>query len=195
VTDKIALRTFPEGATRGTVSNGAPAAQLALGAEGRLLAAPGLGINLWSLPSRDLIGTLRRPDVYPTRAALTPDGRTLVAAASHTLQFWSIPEQALIAAISSPDYYAGLALSPDGRKLAVVELVAETDSRIQLYSLPDRHHLATLRYPALVTALTFTADGRELVAASARQATDTASVLSVWALEPPRFRTFLAEPE
>lgn len=102
------------------------------------------------------------------QALLTPEGKNLVATvgapgagrvvvwdAANGREVWSRP--------ATPGLPTALAVSPDGRLLAV----AMSAGAIWVWDCADGKQLAVLReHSAAVTALTFTADGRTLISGS-----------------------------
>ena len=105
-----------------------------------------------------------------------PDEQTLISAGAD-IRFWDVRthhENALKLS-SRAGWFSGLALSPDGRRLAA----GASDGRITIWDVASHLELATLEgHKEEVTSLAFTPDGDHLVSASKDQ-------LRVWRAASP----------
>ena len=164
----------------GTVSG--PVTSLAFSPNGRVLAAAGGApgqygeIQLWDLPTRRLIRTLRghRDAVYGV--AFSPDGRTLAAASyDRMVSLWSVaggPPRLLKDHI---DAVYTVAFSPDGRQVAS----ASGERTIKVWEVATGRRVYTLSEPAAERyAVAFSPNGRQLAAAGADK------ILRLWNVTP-----------
>lgn len=98
--------------------------------------------------------------------ALVPDGQTLISA-SADIRFWDVRTGRERDKLNPrAGWFSGLALSPDGRRLAA----GASDGRITIWGVASHQELATLEgHKEEVTQLAFTPDGDHLVSASKDQ--------------------------
>src|SRR5262249_32422572 len=131
--------------------------------ENRLLAFPSfqLGVvRLWHAASNGEIVALKH-STAPHAAAFSADGKTLVVADPHAVRLWDLAgtgEKRVLPGHSRG--VAGLAFSPDGRRLASTG----NDARVHIWDPATGARLQSL--PALrghIEAVTFSPDGRLLV--------------------------------
>jgi WD40 repeat protein len=100
---------------------GGPIFSVAVNPSGRLLAAAGRQLELWSLASNRLVATFPLPS-YPCGVEFSDDGKSLLGVAGgKVLAAWSVtdtPEKLCLA--GHPRGVPAVAFSPDGRTLASV---------------------------------------------------------------------------
>ncbi len=100
--------------------------------------------------------------------AFTPDGRTMITSTfSGVVRTWNVARAALSGTLPMTDAYGHLALSPDGRVLAVDSSVG-TANYLQLWWLASQKLKATVTYGQEgVDAMAFSPDGTVLAVGSA----------------------------
>jgi len=142
-----------------------PILSIALGPDGRMLAAAGdLGVRLWDLASRKQLATPLRDDGAPGRSvAFSADGRTLALAGSDsTARLWDVDARKPDGAAQSPDAVLSVALSPNGRTLAF----GTVNGAVRLWDRQAHKLLGALRARGRIESLAFSSDGRTLAAAA-----------------------------
>jgi WD40 repeat protein/energy-coupling factor transporter ATP-binding protein EcfA2 len=172
--------------------------------DGRVLAtsADDALIRLWNVtdPARPVaLGrSFTTKDHSPRSMVFSPDGHTLVVltGTTNSVQLWNVTDPAHAAAYGPPigllTRYAGadaLALSPDGRTLAV----DYDDRTIQLLDLTDPARPHRLGRPltghtGYVNALAYSPDGRTLASGSAD------GTVRLWNVTDPRRPRLLGTP-
>ncbi|CAN5144072.1 hypothetical protein BH11PLA2_BH11PLA2_41130 [soil metagenome] len=141
---------------------------LAFNADGSKFAAAGADskVRIWNTATGELLHTMTASAIIHNLAFLGMD--IVITRSPKQVTFWNATtgseEGEPIMLVSES---ASMAVSPDGKKLAVGPWSNSTDKfRILLWSLPDRKPLDSLRgQGSAVTNLAFTQDGKYLAAA------------------------------
>jgi WD40 repeat protein len=146
------------------------AADLAVSRDGRRAAAPverigSRAVLLWDAA----VGPRPRQVKFPrgvNGVALSPDGRRLAVAESHTFRLvpWGETEGRVLAASTDLQYTAP-AFSPDGRRVAVAGFTGKS-SAVLVWDLESRARPVRFGVPGFVHDLEFGPDGERLVAGS-----------------------------
>jgi len=121
--------------------------RIAISPDGQLLAVcQPPGVKLWSVPDKTLIAELPVQAVSINGLRISPDGRWLAAglycvdppntgvcpeSQRGAIKLWSLPDGALRKTITLSDAVFGLAIAPDGERLA------SAFNHITLFSLPE----------------------------------------------------------
>lgn len=158
------LRSFPS-------HNGA-IYDLAFSPDGTVLAsASGDGTcKIWQVATGKRLDTLNQPEAEQFRVAFTPDGNSIVAAGGdNRIRLWRFTSKAearinpLIAArFGHEDAIVGLAVSPDGTRLATTS----ADRALKLWSLPGLELLEVFEAQSdVVSVLVFAPGGESLFTA------------------------------
>jgi WD40 repeat protein len=139
---------------------------LAFTADGRLLitGSDGDPIKLWDVASRREMVHLDQSRDTVAPLLIAPDGRSLITGGGEGLfTLWDLTTRRAVASVSEglPQGERGIALSPDGKTLAITERNA-----ISLWSLPAQQEVATLRgHTGKVWSVAFSPDGNTLASA------------------------------
>ena len=135
--------------------------------DGKLLAS-GLydhTINLWGIPSCNLLKKLFGHKNSVDSLCFSPDGNFLASGSKGDIRLWNIRQGILfgILRVSKKSNVAAISFSPDGRFLAAGLL-----GDIKLWEMPECTLSRTLRLPRMldVTSLSFSPDGKFLASAS-----------------------------
>ncbi len=144
---------------------------VAFSPDGQTLASSDIngGLKLWDMQRGTLLRTLRVGNTYPIPSVVfSPDGRVFVSAGDdNTIRFWNVatgaPLRLFRLRISAPEVTLSLALSPDGKTLAVTG-----DRLISLWDVQRGLILRTLTgHTDEVRRVAFSPDGRVLASGSA----------------------------
>lgn len=151
---------------------------LAFSPDGRYLLSIGIerGVRLWAVPAGEPVLTLVDADQFEveevaTRAAFSPDGRTIALATDRSVQVWSLPEGKQVLTIPLARHAASsqLAFSPDGRLLVgcgaqpvVGVWQADTGRQVASLALPGQACRNAVFAPDGTLLLTLPTPGREL---------------------------------
>lgn len=96
---------------------------IAFSPDGKRLATAGMDgqIHLWDTASRTRVGTLQNPD-WTTELAFTPDNSRLVTRHAGGISVWDVAGETIVQSFSESgnSFGGGMALSPDGKRLAAV---------------------------------------------------------------------------
>jgi WD40 repeat protein len=151
---------------------------VAFAPDGKLLASAGHDhrIVLWELPQGRAVRSWRAHDDVVSDVAFTPDGRTLVSTGEEkVVRFWDVASGVKQASCACPANLLCLALSADGRTLAM----GGYGNHISLCTdRPTGRPTADLQVPWTVRALAFAPSGAQLFAAC------DSGMLSVWDIGP-----------
>ncbi|HHS96321.1 MAG TPA: hypothetical protein ENK08_00240 [Chloroflexi bacterium] len=145
---------------------------VAISPDGQLVAASSEGgdLLLWDVETEEVLYVLKPAEEWALNVvdglAFSPDGETLVSLASldRQVKFWDPQTGGLVRTLEAPDEAMALALSPDGRLLAVGDsygnvVVWDLEADKRLYTLPldEETHQS-------VYNLSFSPDGQLLAA-------------------------------
>jgi WD40 repeat protein len=164
------------------------AIQVAFSPDGtRLLAGYGhSGLRLWENESGKLVSTMRQARAYKnymTAAAISPDGKTALAANSDRLELWDLETGAWIRTVGEEgDTIQSVAYSPDGR----TALTAGRDL-VVLWDIAGKMPRRNLHLEK-VKAAAFSPDGRLVVGGS------TEGKLQVWEAASGKILTIATLP-
>jgi len=127
--------------------------------------------RLWSTRRRELLGHPLRVagERSGDAVALSTDGRLLAVAGDGTIEIWDVAKRAREGApLRGISLMYDIAFSPDGKRLATVELPDQGDAEAKLWDLArGRLVRGPLRGAPGVDQLAFSRDGRVLAAAGA----------------------------
>jgi WD40 repeat protein len=156
---------------------------------------PSDGIKLSTL----LFGQIAEHTVQ--NVAFSPDGKTMVTGESNkngmgncyfTISNVSNPAKPTwISTSLGPCYFLDIALSPDGKTLAVAATISETNSSLMLWGVSDRNiptKLATLHFKTVHFSLAFSPDGKTLALGGCREADkveDCLPEITLWDVSNP----------
>jgi WD40 repeat protein len=97
----------------------------------------------------------------------SPDGSRVLFGTGKTIEVWSIDREKRVALLSVGGNVGTLALSPDGKIIAVARGQLERDKSIYLYDSATGQLLNTLKgHTQPVTSLAFSPDGHYLASGS-----------------------------
>jgi eukaryotic-like serine/threonine-protein kinase len=132
--------------------------------DSRILALAGKSVQLWDVVTNREICNLGESDKEPFRGvAVAPDGNAVAASGNGQVRIWIREESAWREAPRlQTGYYPPLAISPDGKLLAVGY------TSLTLYDLPSRQErIPLLGHIGHVFAIAFADDGKRLVSGGA----------------------------
>jgi WD40 repeat protein len=153
---------------------------LSLSPDGRFLAVGrvGFGITVWDVADRRRLVNLAATP-WQHSLSFSDDGNTLASQEGlRTVKTWDLrtcAEQFRIDSEKDRDISA-LALSPDGRMLAIATRRLSRNSFVELVEVPTRKRLARLRPPHGAASVAFSPDGKLLAVG------DTDNTVWVWKL-------------
>lgn len=99
--------------------------------------------------------------------AFSPDNARLIFGAGKVLHTWSIDREKKIGGLPVGDQIGNIALSPDGKLVALAYGQLQRDPSIFLYNFPNGQLVDTLKgHIQAVTSLAFSPDGRYLASGS-----------------------------
>jgi WD40 repeat protein len=167
------------GKGRLTLSHGQEVHCLALAPDGKVLATGDEAgvLRLWDRATGNLLRTMQVSNERMRALAFMPDGQTIVVATGKTVRFLDLAtsaEQKALRGLTS--WVDGVALSPDGRNLAVGSFVregysdegnqADRPGEVLLWDLTAGKELRRLRaHTGGVNTMGFTPDGKTLATA------------------------------
>lgn len=116
-------------------------------------------LNLWSVASGELLGTLRGAQREIRTIAFSSDGR-LVAATGRNVKLWDVYTHKLIGSLGGHQpYVRGMALSSEA---GLIASSSATHSEIHLWDIQKRQMIATLENNEWINCLAFSPDGTRL---------------------------------
>ena len=120
-----------------------------------------------SQPTTRQAATPGLPQNTVEQVAFTPDGRTMITSTfGGVVRIWDVARAALTGTLPMTDTFGHMAISPDGRVLAVSSVVGTTNS-LQLWWLASRTLKATVPYGVEgIEAMAFSPDGSVLAVGS-----------------------------
>jgi len=152
-----------------------PLVHLAFSANGRWLAAGSVDntVKVWDVMTGDVIHTLKGHTKPILNVTFSPDGRHLITAGwDRVVKIWDLrdagreelaPRWTLAEPANFTTSASGMALSPDGSRLAIGGPTG--DGNVRLYDMTTGKLLLTMMGDYRVVSLAFSADGRRLAAA------------------------------
>jgi WD40 repeat protein/serine/threonine protein kinase len=148
-----------------------PAYCVAFSPDGKILASGGAdgAVNLWSTEPVPAQSALQHKGAVRA-LAFTPDGKTLISGGNSPIQLWDLATEKAVALEGSPERILGLALSPDGKGLAVssIEKPATPTTRwvaaksVRVWDLATRQARGAFRSPVPICGATYSHDGKTL---------------------------------
>jgi WD40 repeat protein len=146
---------------------------LAFSPDGRILATGGRDgrICLWDVGSRQHLRSLSGGPEHIRAIVFSLDGRRLITSSDPMVRFWDVTTGNLEQSFNEGQAVYSLALSPDGRTLALGSREDSRDGgRVQLWDLSTgQKRVLAAENQREVRALAFTPDGRRLASAGVGQ--------------------------
>ncbi len=182
---RVTLREMATGRTRTTLRLRRPRIEsLALGRGTGPLATTveGSSLTVWKVTQNTPIREFQA-DGEVSCAALSSGGGWLAAAGGGVVNCWSVANGKLAASVVASGEVAALAVTPDGRYMAV----AGPRRQVSVWQVGTGRGVAQLAVGAAVTCLTFSVDGARLLAGTAR------GELTLWEVATARRISSIAE--
>jgi WD40 repeat protein len=134
---------------------------------------------LWKVSTGKEVATFRHPDAV-TSVAFFPDGKTLASASEDgTMKTWEVATGKAVATFKTGALR--MALSPDGKVIAVSGHSPPKDRAVTLLNATTGKEIATLKgHTQHVTAAVFSPDGKTLATGSAD------NTVRLWDVATPR---------
>ena len=164
---RLSVITFPDLRVSKQLRVGQSASSLVFSPDGRhayVLAPDAHELVFLDCQHQKQLGRLRLKD-KPSSVCLTPDGKTLIVAASPHLYFVSAGTQALLGRVPVGTAPGPMAVRPDGREVFVAHAA---ENQVSAVEIPSRQLLANLDVAAPVSSLSVKPDGGEIFALSSQ---------------------------